>query len=339
MNSIHFSEVAIVDIRDLARLDLNLLVALEALIEERNVSRAADRLFITQSAMSKTLGRLRGLFDDPLFIRKGSGMVPTPRAEHLAVQLPQVLQAVQGILEPMTFDPSTYVGEFELLIQGHMGIWLMPALTERLWQRAPHIRLRVLSRAENTFEQLNNGKLDFVLQAELHHYPEELQLTTIGYAQPILLARQGHPLEGKVITWETVSEFPHVQLMIDELAAIHFLTGKHSSFSQNMDKAVPNLQTDQLSTAIQVVRNTDYLFAAPPLFMQQGDISKDLITLPLPEGEEVMLKYVLVNHPRVSHSMAHAYLRTQIIEVIERFRQKYKLPPLAEIQVRRGADN
>ena len=70
------------DIRELGRLDLNLLVALEALIEEGSVSKAAERLFITQSAMSKTLGRLRELFDDPLFIRRGSGMVPTPRAAH-----------------------------------------------------------------------------------------------------------------------------------------------------------------------------------------------------------------------------------------------------------------
>ena len=225
--------------------------------------------------------------------------------------------------------------QFQLLVQGHMGIWLLPALTERLWQRAPQVRLRVQSRVENAFEQLNNGKLDFVLQAELHHYPDELQLTTIGYAQPILLARAGHPLEGKEVTWETVDEFPHVQLMIDELADIHFLTDKHSSFNQNMDKAVPNLRTDQLSTAIQVVRNTDYLFPAPPLFMQQDDISKDLIALPLPEGEDVTLKYVMVNHPRVAHSMAHDYLRTQIITVIERFRQKYKLPPLAEIQARK----
>ena len=69
------------DIRDLGRLDLNLLVALEALLEERSVSKAAERLYITQSAMSKTLGRLRDLFDDQLFVRRGSGMVPTPRAE------------------------------------------------------------------------------------------------------------------------------------------------------------------------------------------------------------------------------------------------------------------
>lgn len=68
------------DTRTLARIDLNLLVALQVLLEERNVSKAAERLFITQSAMSKTLGRLRELFDDPLFTRSSHGMVPTPRA-------------------------------------------------------------------------------------------------------------------------------------------------------------------------------------------------------------------------------------------------------------------
>ena len=75
------------EIRDLGRLDLNLLVALEAMLEERSVSRAAERLFITQSAMSKTLGRLRELFNDPLFVRKGAAMMPTPRAEQLEASL------------------------------------------------------------------------------------------------------------------------------------------------------------------------------------------------------------------------------------------------------------
>ena len=322
------------DIGELGRLDLNLLVALEALIEERNVSRAAERLFVTQSAMSKTLGRLRELFDDPLFVRKSSGMVPTPRAEQLALQLPQVLQSIQGMFEPLTFDPLTYSGEFNLLVQGHMGVWLVPALIECLSSCAPQVRLRVLSRTEHASDKLNNGKLDFVLQAELHHYPGELQRTIIGYAPPMLLARKGHPLEGKAITWDAARQFPHVQLIVDELADIHFITGKRSSFIHNLDKAVPNLRVDQLSTAIQVIRKSDYLFPAPPLLMAQDDVSTDLIALPLPEGEDVTLRYVMVNHPRVADSLAHSFLQRQILGVIEHFRQKHGLPPLAELQDR-----
>src|SRR5210317_927284 len=98
------------DIHRLARTDLNLLVALEALLEERNVSRAAERLYITQSAMSKTLGRLRELFDDPLFIRKAGEMVPTPRALQLAEHLPALLLAVQAMIRPVEFNPLTYDG-------------------------------------------------------------------------------------------------------------------------------------------------------------------------------------------------------------------------------------
>ena len=131
------------DIRELGRLDMNLLVALEALLEERNVSKAAERLFITQSAMSKTLGRLRDLFDDPLFIRKSTGMVPTPRAQQLADHLPQVLQAVQAMIQPAEFDPLSYDGEFELMVQGHMGVWILPLLPTNDRVRAPQSPPRI----------------------------------------------------------------------------------------------------------------------------------------------------------------------------------------------------
>lgn len=323
------------DIRELGRLDLNLLVALEALIEEGSVSRAAERLFITQSAMSKTLGRLRELFDDPLFIRRGSGMVPTPRAEQLRAQLPRVLLAVQEMLAPLKFDPRSYSGQFNLLIHGHMGLWLMPLLLQRLEKVAPRIRLSALTRVDKPFDALDSGKLDFILHAELHAYPSNLRLTTLGYAPPLLLARKGHPLEGMQLTWEEVLSYPHVQLVIDELADIHFMTGKKSSFLRQMAIAEPELRTDQLLTAIQVVRNTDYLFPAPPLFLEQADISGELIALPLPEGEQVNLKYVMVNHERVNTSAAHDFLYREILQVIDSFRQKYGLPTLAQLRARR----
>ncbi len=320
------------DIRDLGRLDLNLLVALEALIEEGSVSRAAERLFITQSAMSKTLGRLRELFDDPLFVRKGAGMQPTPRAEQLAQELPRVLLAVQDMLAPLTFDPLSYEGEFNLLVQGHMGLWLMPMLVSQLRQRAPHIRLSALTRMDKPFEALKNGKLDFILQAELHKYPADLRLTTLGYAPPLLLARKGHPLEGRKVKWEEILTFPHVQLVLDELADIHFLTGETSSFLHHMASAVPELRTDQLLTAIQVVRNSDYLFPAPPLFLEQADMGMELVALPLPEDEQVNLKYVMVNHQRVNTSAAHDFLYQEILSVIDCFRVKYGLCTLARLR-------
>jgi DNA-binding transcriptional LysR family regulator len=326
------------DIRELGRLDLNLLVALEALLEEGNVSRAADRLFITQSAMSKTLGRLRELFDDPLFIRKSSGMVPTPRAEQLARHLPQVLQAVQAMIQPATFDPLTYEGEFNLLVQGHMGIWFLPTLIERLNRRAPGIRLRVISAAPNVPERLASGALDFALQAERQAYPDDIRLTTLGYAAPSLLARKGHPLEGLVLTWDMVLQYPQVMLTLAEVADIQFLARQDSPFLKHESRVVPHLETDNLLTAIKVVRQSDYLFPAPPLFVERDELGRDLIDLPLPEGEEISVKYVMVRHERIGNSPAHAFLYQEILDTTECFRRKYNLPTLAELRAQRNLE-
>jgi DNA-binding transcriptional LysR family regulator len=327
-----------VDIRELGRLDLNLLVALEALLEERSVSRAAERLFITQSAMSKTLGRLRELFGDPLFVRRGSSMIPTPRAEQIARQLPGVLLSVQEMFAPSNFDPLDYEGQFNLLVQGHMGVWLLPMLLERFAGKAPGVRLSAVSRVEDAFEKLSNGQLDFLLQAERQTYPNDVRLTTIGYAPPTILARRGHPLEGQELTWEAVLQYPHVQLIIDELSELQFEVARDSEFMKHLAKAEPNLYTDQLFTAVQMVRKSDYLFPAPPLFMEQNDLSDTLIALPLPGGEDVTMKYVLVNHQRINQSPAHEFLYREMLEVIDIFRLKYNLPPLAQLRKLRNLD-
>jgi DNA-binding transcriptional LysR family regulator len=328
-----------VDIRELGRLDMNLLVALEVLLEERNVSRAAQRLFITQSAMSKTLGRLRELFDDPLFIRKSGGMVPTPRAEQLAGHLPQVLQAVQAMIQPVGFDPLSYEGEFDLMVQGHMGVWILPLLLERLRDTAPGLRLRTLSGGEASMEMLASGELDFVLQAEHKHYPPGFRLATLGYATPVLLARKGHPLEGQPVTWDLLASYPHVRLIIPELEDIQFqgqITSlEQSEFYQRESRVIPHLSTDHLYTAIRVVLASDYLFPAPPLFMEQDELARELIALPLPDDEEIAIKYVMVSHQRIEHSPAHDFLRGEMLGVIEQFRHRYGLPCLEDLRAQR----
>jgi DNA-binding transcriptional LysR family regulator len=328
------------DIRELGRLDMNLLVALEALLEERNVSKAAERLFITQSAMSKTLGRLRDLFDDPLFIRKSSGMIPTPRAEQLAGHLPQVLQAVQAMIQPVAFDPLTYDGEFDLMIQGHMGVWILPLLLARLRETAPHIRLRTLSTCDDPLGMLASGELELLLHAEHKTYPEDVSMATLGYAQPVLLARKGHPLEGQELDWDMLEQYPHVRLIIPELADIQFQgqikSLEDSQFYLREQAVVPQVQTDHLYTALRIVLTSDYLFPAPPLFMEQDDLARELIALPLPGGEEIAIKYVMVNHRRVEYSAAHEFLRAEILHVIEQFRHKYGLPCLDDLRAQRN---
>jgi len=127
--------------RKLVRTDLNLLVALQILIEERNVTRAAERLSVSQPALSKTLQKLRAAFDDELFTRTAHGLVPTPRAEVLARDLPGLLEAVESVLGNEDFDPQTYVGGFKLLLPPIVSESLLPALMADLRQSAPNVQI------------------------------------------------------------------------------------------------------------------------------------------------------------------------------------------------------
>ena len=110
----------------LAKIDLNLLVALHILLEEGSVSKAASKLSITQPAMSKTLGRLRETFDDPLFVRSKRGVQPTPRALGLAAELKVTLEQIDGLLDAGEFLPVAYKGEITLAISEYVGFTLLP---------------------------------------------------------------------------------------------------------------------------------------------------------------------------------------------------------------------
>jgi DNA-binding transcriptional LysR family regulator len=325
-----------VNIQELARLDLNLLVALEALLEEGSVSRAAERLHVTQSAMSKTLGRLRELFDDPLFVRRGGAMVPTPRAEQLGRQLPALLQAVHDFVQPEKFDPLAFEGEFHLLVQGHMGVWFLPELVKRLQLTAPGIRLQCLSRADDANQRLADGALDLILHTERRTYPQDVQLTTLGFAQPTLLARKGHPLEGGELDWEQIRAYPQVMLLLRDLAEIQFVAGEDSPFLQFESTIEPQFETDDLQTALQVVRQTDCLFPAPPMFSAQFDTARSLVPLTLPGSEEVSVKYVAVRHERTLNSAPHNFLFAEVLAVTEAFRAQFELPSLAAMRRLRG---
>ena len=126
-------------INTLSRIDLNLLVALEVLLQERNVTRAAERLFITQPAMSKTLQRLRILFDDELFIRSGRKLVVTARALELQEKLPTLLSEIESVVSGRTFDPKTDSGYVHLATPEFMAVQLTHTL---IWELAGELAWR-----------------------------------------------------------------------------------------------------------------------------------------------------------------------------------------------------
>ncbi|HEY5351192.1 MAG TPA: LysR family transcriptional regulator [Streptosporangiaceae bacterium] len=149
---------------DLNRVDLNLLVAFDALMCEHSVTRAARRLSVGQSAMSSTLGRLRKLFDDPLLIRDGRGMVATSLAESLAKQVRDVLERIESILaDPTDFDPAHAERTFAIIASDVTSIVLVKPLRARLAIEAPGIRVQVSPPAADDAERLTHNQADVLI--------------------------------------------------------------------------------------------------------------------------------------------------------------------------------
>lgn len=178
---------------DLRTLDLNLLKAFDALLDERSVTRAAARLALTQPAVSGMLNRLRESFDDPLFVRSQRGVVPTLRAQELAGPVKRVLGEIEAMLRPAEFDPAT--ASFTLSIAAtdySLRAVVVPFLRE-LRQRAPGIRVAVWPIEDGRVQtQLERGDLDLALLTP-GSTPPDLHARRLFDEQYVCALRKDHP--------------------------------------------------------------------------------------------------------------------------------------------------
>ena len=150
---------------DISRVDLNLLVVFEALLEHQSVTRAGAAIGLSQPAMSAALAKVRLLFDDPLFVRAGGGVKPTARAEALADPVRSVLQAVRSdVLPKARFDPRTTTRTFTLIMPDIGEVAFLPRLLARLGDAAPRADLRTLAMPPPAIERaLESGRADLAL--------------------------------------------------------------------------------------------------------------------------------------------------------------------------------
>lgn len=179
--------------RDIKSLDLNLLKAFDALFDERNVTRAADRLGLTQPAVSGMLGRLRDSFDDPLFVRTQRGIVPTIRAEELATPIRQILSEVGGLLQPAVFDPSTAEFTVSLAATDYALHAVVLPFLPRLRRLAPGIRVAILPvEDEDPQARFERGELDLALVTP-ETAPQNLYSRHLFDETYVCAAKAGHP--------------------------------------------------------------------------------------------------------------------------------------------------
>ncbi|MDA8782724.1 LysR family transcriptional regulator [Porticoccaceae bacterium] len=313
------------NLQKLSRLDLNLLVSLQALLEEKSVTRAAERLFITQPAMSRVLQRLRHQLDDPLFTRTGNELVPTPKARDLQARLPRLLDSIMELVSEGDFDPATYEGEITIAVPEFVAISLISELTKLVIEQAPGLVLSISSETDSVEGELAEGGLDFAIDIE-KTITEDISSRSLAIFTPSIWMREGHPLANKPsVTLDEILEFPFVQYYLLIYKRVSARTdARFDRVLRDMGrKRKKALVTNQLMTAMETVCDTDCLMVAAKygLTMEREmyRIVRKRYPAELPHQGTISL--VLLQHKRTSGSGIHRWLSDKIVGLIQKREQ------------------
>lgn len=307
--------------RKLIRTDLNLLVAMQILLEERNVTRAAERLSVSQPALSKTLQKLRDSFDDELFTRTAHGLVPTPRAEELGAELPALLETVERVLGDADFDPATYTGSFKLLLPPILCEALLPGLIADLHEHAPGVQVVTSEVSPDYQDLLKKGEVDFAAFVA-HDTDRDIHAEPIATLAPRCYMGTDHPLINKEIDLQDFLAYPHLRLYLPGLTRENTSMVDDVLGQYGVHRSIV-LETTQFASAVGVVARTDCLLVANAGF-EAGGLYKELIVgKELPAELQRMIrnthsgnrgKMSLMRHTRTSRSAPHQWMRLLLMK-------------------------
>jgi DNA-binding transcriptional LysR family regulator len=197
----------------LAALDLNLLVVFDAIMRERSVTRAGQRLGLSQPAMSHALTRLRHMLKDELFIRSPTGMTPTPRADELATPIRVALDGLQQSLEPVQFDPAKTAATFRIAVDNYAAIVLVAPIAAHVAGVAPGVRLDFRpSGTLDVLEQLDRSELHLAMGPSVAQ-GERFSRRRLLQDQFVVVHRKGHPAgKAREFSTETLAALPQLEI-------------------------------------------------------------------------------------------------------------------------------
>ena len=311
--------------RRLIRTDLNLLVALQILLEERNVTRAAERLAVSQPALSKTLQKLRESFDDELFTRTAHGLVPTPRAEVLGTELPALLETIERVLGSDEFDPETYSGSFKLLLPPILSEGLLPGLMAELGEVATGVQVITGDVTPDYQDQLKKGEIDFAAFVAIDTQ-RDILAEPIAAIAPRCYLRIDHPLVGKDFGLKEFLAYPHLRLYLSGLGRQNTSMVDDVLGQYGVHRDI-RLETTQFASAVGVLTCTDSLLVANAGFEEEGLYSDRIVGRELPAELRRMIrnthssnrgKMSLMRHTRASRSAPHQWMRALLMKHLTR---------------------
>ncbi|MBL1106552.1 LysR family transcriptional regulator [Streptomyces sp. 5-8] len=287
------------------QLDLNLLAALDALLEEGSVAGAAERLHVTAPAMSRSLGRIRRTTGDQILVRTGRTMTPTPYAIAVREQVHELLQQVQGVLAPSReLDLTTLERTFTLRWHDSLVALNGPALLAAVRKQAPGVRLRFIAESSIDTPELRRGEVDLEANANPPTAPD-IRADRVAETQHVIVVRRGHPLTRvKAVTAARYA------------AAEHITVSRRGRLGNALDDALARLGLTRRvvatapteGAAFEFVRSSDLLVTAPESTTCSAATVLGLTLLPLPLELPPAAVY-LSWHQRYDTDPAHVWLR------------------------------
>lgn len=295
---------------NLASIDLNLLVALDALISEVHVGRAARRIGLSQPAASHALKRLRDLLSDPLLVQVGTRMELTPRAIGLRESLAEALRQVRTLLVPDFFDPATSTRRFFVMMQDHIAHLIVPALVGRIRSGAPGVRLDVVpwqNPSSMTAERFRS--MDLIISCSATEMAG-FQRDTLFTDTEVTVARKGHPSVSHLKKLKAFLSAGHVAVagrgLREDPVDSWF---RQEGLTRNVVLRVPGYLQ-----ALQTVSQTDLVALIPKRLAQALARPLSLMMLSPPIDPGQYTEYLF--HPlRAAHDPASIWLRKSVLEI------------------------
>jgi DNA-binding transcriptional LysR family regulator len=298
---------------ELKTFDLNLLVVFEAVLRERSVTKAGEKLGLSQPAMSHALNRLRWMLKDQLFVRTPEGMTPTPRAEHLAEPISRALHELQRTLDPEVFTPEEADRRFVIAVNNYAAVVLAGPVFAKCRALAPNVRLSL--RPSGTLdvpEMLDRGELDLAIlgrEPSVSRFSSRLLIED----HYVAVTRRGHPIVERKLDLDAFAELPHLVISSsgDDLGFVDAELATRG-LSRSVLTEAPYLSAGALLTQSHMVAVMGRQIAEE--FRRAYAI--ELTPLPIPSPP---LCSVMVWHSRFDDHPAHGWLRGAIGSVGAQF--------------------
>lgn len=299
--------------KNISRIDLNLFVVLDAIYTEGSITRASEALALTQPAVSHALGRLRALVDDPLFVRKGHTMVPTPVARELIGPVRRAIGEIEGSLSQLAaFDPLTSQREFTIGMRSIVESTAVPALIRQIGSAAPGIQVSAVHHNRADFQSdLTSGALAAAIDILLP-LTHNIHNQRLAGGAMVVVARKDHPVVQGHISLETYLAQEHVLASSRRTGpGIEDIELSRLGFQRRI-----KLRCQHYWTACKVVSASDLLFTMPERYARSTNaaLGNQLVPFPIEVSAHDIFLYW---HASTEHDQANRWLRDQLMAAMQ----------------------